>query len=84
MITPLETLLLIVLVVVLIVIFKPEIVIRFARSIGEIRRASKSESDDQLMRIADTLGVSVEGKSRDEVMREVREALRRLAKERHG
>lgn len=41
MLTPFEALLIIVVIFVLVIFFKPDLVLRFARSIGELRREMK-------------------------------------------
>lgn len=86
MLSPLELATLIVLIVVLVLIFKPDIMIRFARSLGELRREMKrgEEIGDETLKLANMLGIDHGGKSKEELLREIEERLQRLVKEKQA
>ena len=59
------------------VLLKPDVIVRWGRSLGrlaaEVRRGEKG---DELIRVARELGIETEGRSREEVVREVERRLR--------
>jgi len=77
----LEYLELLVIIVLLLLFFKPEYFKKIAGSLGEAvaefkkQQTAKKPSDKELIWIAETLGIDVKGKSGEELKREIIEKL---------
>jgi|FaiFalDrversion2_1042247.scaffolds.fasta_scaffold17563_1 hypothetical protein len=59
------------------VLLKPDVIVRWGRSLGRLAaEVRRGEKEDELIRVARELGIETEGRSREEVVREVERRLR--------
>lgn len=74
---PLELIGLLIFILFLILIFKPDVMVRFGRSLGELRREMRRGEaiDDETLALAERLGIKTGGKTKEEILREIREKL---------
>ena len=79
-VSPFELIGFLILILILIVIFKPDLIVRFGRSLGEVKKEfKKGELDEETRSLAARLGIDVSGKSREQVLAEIDKKLKSLA-----
>jgi hypothetical protein len=77
MLSPLELLAIVAIVVLVWILLKPDVVVRWGRSLGRlVAEVRRGEEEDELIRVARELGIETEGRSRDEIAKEVERRLR--------
>jgi|YelNatPaOPRAMG01_1025707.scaffolds.fasta_scaffold189019_3 Sec-independent protein translocase protein TatA len=81
MLSPLELIGIIILIIILVILLKPDTLVKFGRGLGELRREMKSgESiDEETIAIANKLGIKVEGKTKEEILEEINKKLKSQA-----
>lgn len=81
MLSPLELIGIIILIIILIILLKPDTLIKFGKGLGELRREMKrGESiDEETLTIANKLGISTEGKTKEEILEEINRKLKSKA-----
>lgn len=81
MLSPLELIGIIILVIILIILLKPDTLVKFGKGLGELRREMKrGESiDEETLTIANKLGISTEGKTKEEILEEINRKLKSKA-----
>lgn len=78
MISVFEALLIAAVLVFVWVLLKPDVIVKWGRTLGRLRaEMSKGESEDEVYRIAEQLGIPTEGKSREELIEAIRAKARR-------
>ncbi|MCS7094499.1 MAG: hypothetical protein NZ988_01640 [Thaumarchaeota archaeon] len=78
MISVTEALLLIAAIILIWVLLKPEVLVRWGRTLGRLKaEASRVGSDDEVYRLAERLGIPTEGKTREELIEEIRNRSKR-------
>ncbi|MEN3048380.1 MAG: hypothetical protein ABDH63_06335 [Candidatus Caldarchaeales archaeon] len=73
-----EALLIAAVVVFVWVLLKPEVIVKWGRTLGRLRaEVSRGESEDEVYRVAEQLGIPTEGRSRDELIEAIRARARK-------
>ncbi len=77
MLSPLEVLAVVAVVALIWILLKPDVVVRWGRGLGRlVAEFKRGEEEDEIVRVARELGIETEGRSRDEIAREVERRLR--------
>ncbi len=75
--SPLELLAIIAVIAFVWVFLKPDVVVRWGRSLGRLAaEVRRGEKEDELIRVARELGIETEGRSREEIEMEVERRLK--------
>ncbi len=78
--SPLELLAIIAVIAFVWVFLKPDVVVRWGRSLGRLAaEVRRGEKEDELIRVARELGIETEGRSREEIEMEVERRLKSAA-----
>lgn len=78
MLSPIELVGIVILVIILIILLKPDTLVKLGRGLGELRREMKcGESiDEETLSIANKFGIKTEGKSKEEILEEINRKLK--------
>ncbi len=78
MLSPIELIGIVILIIILIILLKPDTLVKLGRGFGELRREMKrGESiDEETLSIANKLGIKTEGKSKEEILEEINRKLK--------
>ncbi|MCS7118207.1 MAG: hypothetical protein NZ957_05435 [Thaumarchaeota archaeon] len=78
MISVTEALILVAVILFIWVLLKPEVLVRWGKTLGRLRaEVSRGESEDEVFKIAERLGIPTDGKTREELIEAIRARAKR-------